>query len=292
MKKAVKFIVCVVLICVLITPFGVLAKENKQSNTVDAPTLQSIEFNDAEIDGEFVPTEFYYKISVSANGETPTLKRYEVSKGSEIFVTYNQSEGMNGINVEVKNDTRSTNYFFEYIYSDADVTLNSNNNLKELDCKLGCVYPSLNSEETSYQLYIPSDMTQLKLAAVPEDMGAHCNVPKLLKMNSEQSPTFEASVIATDGTVKVYTFEVKRLDITSKELKKELKNNSYEDIIKNEVFHKSPRFKMMIFGILGGIIVLLIAVMLLKRVAIKAQDDDETEFFDSYRESEKEEQMI
>ena len=290
MKKAVKFIVCAVLICAFVTPFGVFAKDNKQSDTVDAPTLRSIEFNDAEIDGEFVPTEFYYKINVSANGETPTLKKYEVSKGSEIFVTYNQSEGMNGINVEVKNDTRSTNYFFEYVYNDVYVKLNSNNNLKEINCKLGCVYPSLNSEDTAYQLYIPSDMTELKLSAVPEDMGASCNVPKSFKMTAEQSPIFEASVIASDGTVKVYKFEVKRLDITSKELKKELKNNSYEDIIKNEVFHKSPRFKVMIFGILCGIFVLIIAVMLLKRVAIKAQDDDETEFFDYSDETKKDDE--
>lgn len=288
MKKSVKFIVCAVLLLALAMPFGVLAKDSKQSKTVDAPTLQSIEFNDAEIDGEFVPTEFYYKINVSSSGETPTLKSYKVSNGSEIFVTYNQTEGMNGINVEVKNDTRSTIYSFEYSYGNTDLKINSNNNLKELDCKLGYVYPALNNEDTSYQLYIPSDMTELKLTAVPEDMGASCNVPQSVKMTTEQNPTFEASIIASDGTMKVYTFEVKRLGITSKELKRELKNNSYEDIIKSEVFHKSPRFKVLIFGILGGIIVLIIAVMLLKRVAVKAQDEDETEFFD-YSDDSKEE---
>lgn len=288
MKKSVKFIACAMLLLALAMPFGVLAKDSKQSKTVDAPTLQSIEFNDAEIDGEFVPTEFYYKINVSSSGETPTLKSYKVSKGSEIFVTYNQTEGMNGINVEVKNDTRSTIYSFEYSYGNTDLKINSNNNLKELDCKLGYVYPALNNEDTSYQLYIPSDMTELKLTAVPEDMGASCNVPQSVKMTTEQNPTFEASIIASDGTMKVYTFEVKRLGITSKELKRELKNNSYEDIIKSEVFHKSPRFKVLIFGILGGIIVLIIAVMLLKRVAVKAQDEDETEFFD-YSDDSKEE---
>lgn len=288
MKKSVKFIVCAMLLLALAMPFGVFAKDSEQSKTVDAPTLQSIEFNDAEIDGEFVPTEFYYKINVSSSGETPTLKSYKVSKGSEIFVTYNQTEGMNGINVEVKNDTRSTIYSFEYSYGNTDLKINSNNNLKELDCKLGYVYPALNNEDTSYQLYIPSDMTELKLTAVPEDMGASCNVPQSVKMTTEQNPTFEASIIASDGTMKVYTFEVKRLGITSKELKRELKNNSYEDIIKSEVFHKSPRFKVLIFGILGGIIVLIIAVMLLKRVAVKAQDEDETEFFD-YSDDSKEE---
>lgn len=288
MRKSVKFIVFATLLFVLAMPFGVLAKDNGQLKTVDAPTLQSIEFNDAEIDGKFVPTEFYYKINVKSDGETPTLKKYKVSKGSEIFVTYNQNEGMNGINVEVKNDTLSSNYFFEYKYNDIKAKLNSNSNLKELNCELGCVYPALNHEDTEYQLYIPSDMTELKFNAVPEDMGASCNVPQSVKMTIEQNPTFEASVIASDGTMKVYTFEVKRLGITSKELKKELKSNSYEDIIKSEVFHKSPRFKVLIYGIIGGIIVLVIAVMLLKRVAVKAQDEDETEFFDYSDESKEE----
>lgn len=289
MRKSVKFIVCFVLLIALTMPFGVLAKDGKQSKTVSAPTLQSIEFNDAEIDGEFAPTEFYYKINVKSDGETPTLKKYKVSKGSEIFVTYNQKEGMNGINVEVKNDTLSSNYFFEYKYNDVEAELNSNNNLKELNCELGCVYPALNNEDTAYQLYIPSDMTELKLSAVPEDMGASCNVPQSVKMTTEQSPTFDARVLSSDGTQKVYTFEVKRLGITTKELKKELKSNSYENIIKSEVFHKSPRFKVLIFGIIGGIIVLVIAVMLLKRVAVKAQDEDETEFFDYSDESKEEE---
>ena len=65
-------------------------------------------------------------------------------------------------------------------------------------------------------------------------------------------------------------------------------NDSYEDIIKNEVFHKSPQFKVMLLGIFGGIVILAIAVLILKRVAVKAQDDDETEFFDYLDEPENE----
>ena len=279
MKKTIKALLCVVMMLAVVMPFTVFAGEKAESKTVKAPTLQSIEFNDAKIEGEFSPTQFYYKLNVNSDGETPTLKKYKVSKGSEIFVTYNQ-EGVNGINVEVKNVTLSANYFFEYKYNDVSVKLNSNTNLKELDCELGCVYPALNNEETSYQLYIPKDMTELKLTAVPEDLGAFCNVPKEFKMTTEQNPIIEASVVSSDGTLKSYKFEVKRLGLTSKELKKELKNNSYEDIIKNEVFHKSPQFKVMLLGIFGGIIILAIAVLILKKVAVKAQDDDETEFFD------------
>lgn len=279
MKKTIKALLCVAMMLAVVVPFTVFAGDKAESKTVKAPTLQSIEFNDAEIEGDFSPTQFYYNINVNSDGETPTLKKYKVSKGAEIFVTYNQ-DGVNGINVEVKNVTLSANYFFEYKYNDVNVNPNSNTNLKELDCELGCVYPAINNEETYYQLYIPKDMTELKLTAVPEDLGASCNVPKEFKMTTEQNPIIEASVVSSDGTLKSYKFEVKRLGLTSKELKKELKNNSYEDIIKNEVFHKSPQFKVMLLGIFGGIVILAIAVLILKRVAVKVQDDDETEFFD------------
>lgn len=289
MKKTIKALLCVAMMLAVVVPFTVFAGDKAESKTVKAPTLQSIEFNDAEIEGDFSPTQFYYNINVNSDGETPTLKKYKVSKGAEIFVTYNQ-DGVNGINVEVKNVTLSANYFFEYKYNDVNVNLNSNTNLKELDCELGCVYPAINNEETYYQLYIPKDMTELKLTAVPEDLGASCNVPKEFKMTTEQNPIIEASVVSSDGTLKAYKFEVKRLDLTSKELKKELKNNSYEDIIKNEVFHKSPQFKVMLLGIFGGIVILAIAVLILKRVAVKAQDDDETEFFDCLDEPENEDE--
>lgn len=287
MKKTIKALLCVAMMLAVVVPFTVFAGDKAENKTVKAPTLQSIEFNDAEIEGDFSPTQFYYNINVNSDGETPTLKKYKVSKGAEIFVTYNQ-DGVNGINVEVKNVTLSANYFFEYKYNDVNVNPNSNTNLKELDCELGCVYPAINNEETYYQLYIPKDMTELKLTAVPEDLGASCNVPKEFKMTTEQNPIIEASVVSSDGTLKSYKFEVKRLGLTSKELKKELKNNSYEDIIKNEVFHKSPQFKVMLLGIFGGIVILAIAVLILKRVAVKAQDDDETEFFDYLDEPENE----
>lgn len=289
MKKTIKALLCVAMMLAVVVPFTVFAGDKAESKTVKAPTLQSIEFNDAEIEGDFSPTQFYYNINVNSDGETPTLKKYKVSKGAEIFVTYNQ-DGVNGINVEVKNVTLSANYFFEYKYNDVNVNPNSNTNLKDLDCELGCVYPAINNEETYYQLYIPKDMTELKLTAVPEDLGASCNVPKEFKMTTEQNPIIEASVVSSDGTLKSYKFEVKRLDLTSKELKKELKNNSYEDIIKNEVFHKSPQFKVMLLGIFGGIVILAIAVLILKRVAVKAQDDDETEFFDYLDEPENEDE--
>ena len=202
MKKTIKALLCVAMMLAVVVPFTVFAGDKAESKTVKAPTLQSIEFNDAEIEGDFSPTQFYYNINVNSDGETPTLKKYKVSKGAEIFVTYNQ-DGVNGINVEVKNVTLSANYFFEYKYNDVNVNPNSNTNLKELDCELGCVYPAINNEETYYQLYIPKDMTELKLTAVPEDLGASCNVPKEFKMTTEQNPIIEADISVRDIALSI-----------------------------------------------------------------------------------------
>ena len=50
----------------------------------------------------------------------------------------------------------------------------------------------------------------------------------------------------------------------------------------------AERLDAEVIQVIGGIIVLVIAVMLLKRVAVKAQDEDETEFFDYSDESKEE----
>lgn len=288
MKKTAKAFVCSCLMLALLLPFNAFAKQEKkpQTKTINAPTLQSIEFNNARLDGEFLPTEFYYELIVENGAPTPTLKNYEVSKGAEIFVTYNKVDGENGINVEVKNDTLSANYFFEFEYENFEIKRSSNNNLMQLDCELGYVYPDLNNELTTYQLYIPSDLTELRLTAVPEDLGATCDIPHSIKMTTEQNPVIDATVIASDSTVKVYSFEVKRLELTSNELQDALHDSTYEELIKGEVFHYSPEFRVIVCCAFGGIIVLAIGIAILKRVAVKAQDDDEVEFFDSTEEEE------
>ena len=98
MKKTAKAFVCSCLMLALLLPFNAFAKQEKkpQTKTINAPTLQSIEFNNARLDGEFLPTEFYYELIVENGAPTPTLKNYEVSKGAEIFVTYNKVDGENG----------------------------------------------------------------------------------------------------------------------------------------------------------------------------------------------------
>lgn len=273
MKKLSKIIMVLMVAVAIAMPYSALAKD--KAKTVKAPALQSISFNNAEIEGEFSPVEFSYTLNVEDSKTTPTLKDYKVSKDAEIFVTYN--DGLNGINVEVKNDSLSANYSFEY----SNYQISSNNNLKALESELGCVYPELSEEKLDYDFYIPRDLTEIKPNAIPQDMTARCDVPHSIVMNDTQAPQFEVSVVASNGMAKVYTFNIKRLDMTCDEVEKALEEQDYSALIKGESFKSKPEFKIIIFGVLGGVIALAIAISLLKRIAVKAEDIDEIDFFES-----------
>lgn len=279
MKKVLNALLLVVLTFALTLPCVAFA----QDIDVEVPVLKSVEFNHAQLVGEFSPSQFDYEIMLDESGETPTLKSYSVTDGANMIFTDSFSSNAKGINIEVKMNNVSSNYFFAYIYPDSVDVDKTNNYLKEINCELGEVYPKLNKKDTTYSLYIPSDMTEIKISAVAESVGAGCEVPGLIKLNAEQSPSVKVTVKAADGTVRVYTFNIKRLDKTCEQVEQEIQSEDFTSLVEGELFHQKPEFKIIIASVVGGIVLILIAVWALKRLAVKAVDEDEVEFF-SYEE--------
>ena len=173
----------------------------------------------------------------------------------------------------------SSNYFFTYVYPDSMLVDETDNYLKEISCELGEVYPKLNEKDTTYSLYIPSDMTELKISAVAQSVGASCEVPGLITLNAEQSPSVKVTVKAADGSVRVYTFNIKRLDKTCEQVEQEMQSEDFTSLVEGELFHQKPEFKIILASVIGGILIILVAVKLLKRLAVKVFDEDEVEFF-------------
>lgn len=262
------------------TVFALPCSTFAQGVEVEAPVLKQVQFNNAEIMSDFSPSVFEYKIMLDDSGTTPTLKKYEITQGANIFFTDFVSDSEKGIKIEVNKDNISTNYFFAYVYPDSLDVERTNNYLKEFSCELGQVYPELNKNDTNYSLYIPSDLTQLSISAVAESVGAECEAPGLIKLNEEQSPSIKVSVRALDGNVRVYNFEIKRLEENSQQVLGEIKNGNLVRIIENDMFHKRPEFKIIIASALGGLALLVVLVMVIKRFAIKPCDEDEFDFFD------------
>ena len=275
MKKILSAFCLVMLTFALAFPCTAFAQEVD----VEVPVLKSVEFNNAQLVGEFSASRFDYEIELDESGKTPTLKSYTATDGANVIFTDSVSSNAKGINIEVKMNNVSSNYFFTYVYPDSLLVDETDNYLKEISCELAEVYPKLNEKDTTYSLYIPFDMTELKISAVAQSVGASCEVPGLITLNAEQSPSVKVTVKAADGSVRVYTFNIKRLDKTCEQVEQEMQSEDFTSLVDGELFHQKPEFKIILASVIGGILIILVAVKLLKRLAVKVFDEDEVEFF-------------
>ena len=275
MKKILSAFCLVMLTFALAFPCTAFAQEVD----VEVPVLKSVEFNNAQLVGEFSASRFDYEIELDESGKTPTLKSYTATDGANVIFTDSVSSNAKGINIEVKMNNVSSNYFFTYVYPDSLLVDETDNYLKEISCELAEVYPKLNEKDTTYSLYIPFDMTELKISAVAQSVGASCEVPGLITLNAEQSPSVKVTVKAADGSVRVYTFNIKRLDKTCEQVEQEMQSEDFTSLVEGELFHQKPEFKIILASVIGGILIILVAVKLLKRLAVKVFDEDEVEFF-------------
>lgn len=248
---------------------------------MEPPVLKAIAFNNATVEGEFSPARFEYDLMLQDESSTPTLKSYEISKDAFIFVNYELDEAKHqtAIIVDVENQNIKTSYVFNYLNA-GDYQKNSNNNLAYVECYLGEVYPKLSDDNTQYSLYIPCDLTEITLSAAADDVGAYCEVPGTQYINSDQNPTININVTASDASTKNYAFKVKRINKTVEEVKEEMKQPNFSSFVQGELFYQKTEFKTIIICILGGIFIIAVLMALFKRFAIKAEDADEKEFFD------------
>ena len=277
MKKSIYAAVSLIAVIIMPLPLSAFAADGG----VEVPVLKSVSFNNAELEGDFSSEKFEYDILLDSSQKTPTLKSYEVTDGASLVFKQETADGKKGVSIEVKKDSIGSTYFFKYDYGDNEPEINSNNNLLALNCELGEVYPKINSHSTEYSLYVPDDMTEIKLEAVSEDANAVCNLAGTITLNTNQTPVIPVTVTASDGSVKEYSFTVKRLNKSSEQVRQEMQSEDFTSLVNGELFHQKPEFKIIIACTVIGIIIIITAVILLKRLTVKTRDEDEVEFFDT-----------
>jgi hypothetical protein len=183
-----------------------------------------------------------------------------------------------GVVVTLQFDSGSIFYTFNYI-NVAKGEINSNNLLADVSCANCEVYPAINEKDTSYKLYIPSDMTQLTLNVTPQDVGAYCKTQGTVILNEEQETQITVTVIASDTSTRTYTFDVKRLDKTTAQVQQAMADPEFDTLVKGQLFYQKPVFAITIGAIAGGIVLLAVFVYIAKRLTVKVGDDDEVDFF-------------
>lgn len=276
MKKALSVLFAIsILLCVII-PFSAMGAEK-----IETPKLDSISFKNATIDSKLSPDIYDYTITLDDPSITPTLKDYKLSSNANIFVNYSldSNKHQNGIIVTIEHTNGAL--YYNFMYSNA-VSYNdsANNYLVSVNCNIGEVYPAINDEDTSYKLYVPSDITEIQLSAVPKETSAVVEAPGAITLSPDQETVIPLTVTAGNGEARAYSFKVKRLNKTTEEVKAEMADPDFKSIVEGELFYQKPIFTVAVIGSIVGIILLILFIIIAKRLTVKVGDDDEVDFFE------------
>ena len=267
--------------CLILGGINAFAAEKTAQNPLlsDAPYLESVSFSNAEIDGGFSKDKTSFTVTLGDPSVSPTLKSYKVSGNAKIFVNY-AYDGMNrpvGIIVTLSFESGSIIYTFNYSNA-REYSASGNTNLAALTCEYGEVQPAINTEDTVYKLYIPSDLTSLDITPVTEDVNARCE-PLSMEITAEQQPELSFTVVASDGSTKQYKFKVKRVGKTLEEVKAEMAAEDFVSFVSIEKFYEKPLFIIIVCSVIGGILIIALLAAVTKRITINPVDKDEKSFY-------------
>ncbi|MCH5317387.1 MAG: hypothetical protein J1E05_05370 [Eubacterium sp.] len=264
-----------------VTAFGAGDTAVQTALLSNVPYLESISFTNADIDGGFSKDKTNFTVTLKDPAISPMLKSYGISGEAKIFVTYSYDETgrQTGIVVTLSFESGSIIYTFNYS-NPQEYAVTNNKNLTALICEYGEVQPTINAEDTVYQLYIPSDLTQLDITPVTEDVNARC-APLSVEINIDQQPDLSFTVVASDGTTKQYKFKVKRVNKSLEEVKAEMNAEDYVSFVSNEKFYQQPLFMIIVCSVAGGILVIALLAAVTKRLTITPYDKEEKSFYAS-----------
>lgn len=245
----------------------------------NAPYLESISFSNADIDGGFKTGETYFTLTLQNPNQSAALQSYTVNGSANVIATYqyDNANHQTGITVTLEFDSGSVIYTFTYSNA-PEYYVNSNANLADISCEYGEVRPEINSEDTAYKLYVPSDLTEINITPVTQDINATAtSMPVTLREGQETE--IPITVTASDGTTKKYVFDITRVNKTTEEVKAEMAQPGYVSFVDGERFYEQPVFAVTVGAVAGGLIVILIIAAIVKRVAANPYDEDEKEFY-------------
>ena len=245
----------------------------------EQPSLKSVSFENAEIQGGFSPDAFQYDVMLNDSSVSPVLKDYEISGDADLYVTYNYDEAnrQTGIIATLQFEAGSLIYSFNYL-NPVVAQPNSENRLADIYCPYTQLSPTLNDEDTSYKLYIPSDMTELKITPVAKDTGAYC--PALtLTLDKTQEPEITLTCTASDLSTRNYVISIKRVDKTLEQVKAEMSKPGYTTFVEKTRVYEKPEFLLILGASAAGVLLIVLLFRITKRIAVSPYDSSEKPFY-------------
>lgn len=259
----------------LITPINAFAED---SNT---PVLVKINFKNAKIDSDFKHEIQEYSMTLEDSSATPTLDSYAIKGDADLFINYifDDTNHPIGLTATLQYDTGSKIYTFTYS-NPTNYIQNSNNTLSSIYSQYGVLSPTINDSDTIYKMYIPADLTDLTITPVTHDINAYC-APVTLKLSAEQTPKITLTCVASDGSKKNYTLNIKRVNKTTEQVKSEMQQPGYVSFVEGTRLFEKPEFIMTVCAGAGGAILLFIMFAVTRRIAVNPYDQEEKPFYSS-----------
>lgn len=257
-----------------LVPFYAAAQE-------EPPSLKVISFKNAEIDSAFDENNHTYSLTLEDNTASPTLESYALSGDADIFINYlyDDTNHQTGVTATLQFEAGSSIYTFNYS-NPADYDRNGDNSLSSIYCAYGELAPGLNSGDTAYKLYIPSDLTQFTITPVTNDINAYC-APVTLTLSEKQSPKITLTCIASNGQKKDYVITVKRVDKTVQQVKQEMAQPGYSSFVEGTRLFEKPEFLVTSAAAAGAALIILLLFVITRRIAVNPYDKDEKPFYSS-----------
>lgn len=274
------------ILLVLLLPFCAFAQGETPVTAVNqsvepTPVLTSISFKNATVNEPFSGLVKEYTLTLDNPTVSPTLEDYEVEGDARIFINYilDATNHQQGIAATLEYESGTTIYNFYYTNAQT-YAVSDNCYLLEVQAQNTEVYPKINRKNRKYKLYIPADMTVLNLTAATEEVSAYCNVPSEIIIGAKQEPVITLTVTASGGDTRNYTFEVKRLELTTEEVSRRMAQEDFTTLAEQELVFRNPVFYIIAGSVLCGTVLIALLVSLFKRLTVRAQDSDEEPFFE------------
>lgn len=243
------------------------------------PSLVSISFKNAKIDRDFKDDVHEYTITLEDNTASPTLESYDIDGDANIFVNYVYDETNHQIGLTATLQYYAGSRIYNFTYSNpARYVENNNNTLSSIYTVYGEISPAFNDDDTNYKLYIPSDLTELKITPVTNDINAYC-APVELVLSTDQTPKITLTCTASDGSKRDYTLNIKRVDKTTEQVAHEMQQPDYVSFVEGTRLFEKPEFIIAVSCAVGGAAAIMILFAITKRIAINPYDRDEKPFY-------------
>lgn len=274
-----KVISAIIFLFLLINPGKTVFAEDVQN----APcVLTSISFKNASISPEFHTDIYQYGLTLEDVSVTPSLESYALSNENKsqtkLFVNYNTDETgrQNGIIVTVRNsDEITASYTFDYTnlppFKPTDNTA-----LLSVSFNMGELVPKINHDRSEYRVFIPSDLTVLKIYPVTEDTNAVCSGATEIKLQPGQEAEHHLYVTASNGEKRIYVFKIKRIKKTVAEVKEEMTESDYESFLPKASYYRNPELYAAAAATVSGaaLTVVTVRIVVRKKKSVSKTESD------------------